>query len=465
MSKYLVFATASMALLLSAISGTAIAVAFPTIMSSFSASLILAGWVLSIYQLVATAGMPLAGKASDVFGRKSVFILCLSLFTLGSLLCAVAPNIELLIFFRLIQAIGGGGFLPSAAGIVADEFPHARPQAIGLFTSIFPIGQIIGPNLGGWMIAAYGWRSIFWLNIPFCILALVGSALLLRSEPRKAMQIDVAGAALLTGSLCTFMVGISVVGSGTGQLAQALVWLLFAASVAFIIAFIRRESKIKDPIIELEVLRQKPFVAANIYNFVFGACIFGFFSFVPLYAVSIYGMSVFQSGLILTPRSVGIMLASAVASIFLPRWGYRWPMLIGTAMVMLSLFLLGFESPGITIFGMQFSSTALLLVIMALSGLGMGMALPAANNACIELMPDRVATITGIRGMFRLSGGAIAIAIISLLLQRIGNMALGFSIVFFGLAVIVLITVPAIFGMPRTCETPLSVKDIGHDTD
>jgi MFS family permease len=140
-------------------------------------------------------------------------------------------------------------------------------------------------------------------------------------------------------------------------------------------------------------------------------------------------------------------------------------MLIGTAMVMLSLFLLGFESPGIMIFGMQFSSTALLLVIMSLSGLGMGMALPAANNACIELMPDRVATITGIRGMFRLSGGAIAIAIISLLLQRIGNMALGFSIVFFGLAVIVLITVPAIFGMPRTCETPLSVKDIGHDTD
>lgn len=152
MSKYLIFATVSLVLLLSSISSTAVAVAFPQITSSFSASLILAGWVLSIYQLAATAVMPIAGKASDAFGRKFTLMLCLSLFTLGSLLCTIAPNIELLIFSRFIQAIGGGGFFPSATGLVADEFPRSRQQSIGLLTSIFAIGQIIGPNLGGWMI-------------------------------------------------------------------------------------------------------------------------------------------------------------------------------------------------------------------------------------------------------------------------------------------------------------------------
>ncbi|MBI4295375.1 MAG: MFS transporter [Chloroflexi bacterium] len=460
MTRYLAFAAVSLVLLLSAISGTAVAVAFPVITSSLDASLILAGWVLSAYQLVITTTMPLAGKASDVFGRKFIFMLSLSFFILGSLLCAVAPNIQLLILSRVIQGIGGGGFLPSAAGIVAEQFPKSRQQALGLFTSIYPIGMIIGPNLGGWMTSALGWRSVFWLNIPLGLVALVAAALLLRSGQQRAERhIDLIGAGLFTGSLFAILAGLSQMGNGGTGLSWVLTGILFAAGLVFMVVFLRHESRARDPILDLEVIRARPFVAANVFNFIYGAGVFGLFSFIPLYAVSVYGMSILASGLILTPRSVGMMLASAVTSIFLVRWGYRRPMLLGTSVVILCLVLLSIESQGVSILGMQLSSTVLLLAIMGLLGLGMGTAAPAANNACIELMPQRVATITGIRGMFRMAGGAVSIGVTSLLLNNIGDMARGFYIVFLGLAIVLLITIPAIFVMPGSAEVPPSVRD------
>ena len=459
MSRYLVFAVASLALLIGSISGTAIAVAFPVIITSFNASLVSAGWVLSIYQLVATAAMPLAGKASDAFGRRFTFMLCISLFTVGSLLCALAPNIELLIFFRMIQALGGGGFMPSAAGVVVDEFPRARQQTLGLFTSIFPIGQIIGPNLGGWMTHAFGWRSIFWFNIPLGVIALIASAFLLRSQPRGESQIDLAGAGLFTGSLSALMVGLTLMGNSEATASWALFGLLLAISIILMFLFLRRQSRVKNPLIDLEILRQKPFIAANIYNFIYGACILGIMSFLPLYAVSVYGMTILQSGLILTPRSIGMIIAATVTSIYLVRWGYRWPMLIGTAAIMVCLFLLGAEFKDVTILGVPLSGTFLLLAIMLLAGLGSGVSSPASNNACIELMPNHVATITGVRGMFRQSGGAISIAIASVVLHNVGDLSRGFFIVFFGLAIALLLTMPVIFAIPGTPSVSPPVRD------
>ncbi|MDO8490900.1 MAG: MFS transporter [Dehalococcoidia bacterium] len=452
MSKYLIFASVSLVLLLSAINGTSVAVAFPEIISSFDTSLILAGWVLSVYQLVATVVMPIAGKANDIFGRKQTLMFFLGMFTLGSLLSAIAPNIPLLIASRLIQGIGGGGFLPSAAGIVADEFPRSRQRAIGLFTSIFPLGQIIGPNLGGWLTEAFGWRSIFWFNIPLAIAAFISAAVLLRPGQKTAQRIDIRGALLLAGSLSSFMVGLTELGNGDTPVTWTLAGLLFVSSIVFMVVFIRHEVRAEDPIIDLAVLKERRFMAANAYNFVYGAAVLGVVSFVPLYAISIHGMSVFASGIILTPRSVGMLLASTVTSIFMLRWGYRRPMLVGTAAIVLSLFLLAIATPGATvILGLQLSSGTLLLAALLLSGLGSGTSAPAANNACIELMPDRVATITGVRGMFRMGGGAIGIAIASLVLEHsAGDMGRGFYFIFLSLAVVMLLTASLIFAMPSS---------------
>ena len=119
-------------------------------------NLVWISWVITSYSLTQTVMMPMAGKLSDDFGRKRLFLGCVALFTVSSLLCSLAPNVYLLILFRILQACGGGAFLPSAAGIVSDVFdPRHRQTAIGLFTSVFPLGGIIGPNIGGWMIDQY----------------------------------------------------------------------------------------------------------------------------------------------------------------------------------------------------------------------------------------------------------------------------------------------------------------------
>jgi MFS family permease len=110
--------------------------------------------------------LPLAGKLSDSFGPKRVFLLCVGIFTLGSLLCAIAPSIWFLIFARGVQAVGGGGLVPSSVGIVAEQYPLRRAQAIGLLTSMLPIGSIIGPNLGGYILAHWTWREMFIINVP-----------------------------------------------------------------------------------------------------------------------------------------------------------------------------------------------------------------------------------------------------------------------------------------------------------
>jgi len=161
MRRYLVFAVVCLSLLFVSISGTVVTVAFPAVVTAFHTSLVEAGRVLGVNQLAATSGMPLAGKACDVWGRKFTFILCICLFTVGSLLCALAPNIEMLMVFRFIQGLGAGGFLPAATSIVAEEFPQSRQQSIGFSSSIFPIGQILGPTVGAWLTTAFGWQANF----------------------------------------------------------------------------------------------------------------------------------------------------------------------------------------------------------------------------------------------------------------------------------------------------------------
>lgn len=461
MSRYFVFVVGSLSFLLVAISGTTISVAFPVITSTFDVSLIVAGWVLSVNQLAATAIMPLAGKAGDIFGGKRTFLISIAVFTTGSLLSAVAPNIWFLIIARFIQAVGAGSFLPIATAIVSDQFPNSRQQAIGLFSSIMPIGMIIGPNIGGWLVHAFGWRSIFWLNIPLGIIVFLVALFLLKPGERQEGQLDMTGAGLLTGTLTALLVALSEIGNKHEGSTLVLSILLFAAAIILAFFFFRHEGRVKNPIIDLQVLREKPFLAANMFNLLYGMAVLGVMSFVPLFATAVFGMSTLASGVILTPRSVGTLAASIVTSLLLPKWGYRGPMLCGAGLILVSLILLGLASPEMIVFGNRISSTALLVAIMFISGVGMGVTAPAANNACIELMPDRVATITGVRGMFRQTGSAISIGLTSLVLHNFSNIGSGFKAVFYSLAVILVLATPFIFIMPKAARTISSSQVAG----
>jgi EmrB/QacA subfamily drug resistance transporter len=450
-ARYIIFIVISLSLLLVAISGTSVSVAFQDITGYFNVSLIIAGWVLSVNQLAGTVIMPLAGKAGDIFGGKRTFLIAIGIFTLGSLVSAVAPNIGVLIAGRFIQAVGGGAFLPLATSLVSEYFPNSRQQAIGLFSSVFPIGMIIGPNIGGWLVESYGWRSVFWLNIPLGAAVFLFALAMLKPAKAQGGKLDMTGAGLLTGMISALLAGMSIIGSSR----DATSWIIFGAALAFTVVlfflFLRHEKNCKTPIIDLEVLKAKPFQAANYFNLIYGAGILGVMALIPLYATSVLGMSVLASGLILTPRSVGQMLSSIMTSMFLPKWGYRWPMLIGTILALIALILLGFEFSGVNIGGWSITGPFFLGILMFLSGMGSGTVAPASNNACIELMPHRIATITGVRGMFRQVGSALSIALGTIVLDNF-SFDTGFRIIFFGLAAILVLSIPFIYAMPRSAK-------------
>jgi EmrB/QacA subfamily drug resistance transporter len=458
-TKYVIFGVTSLSFLLVAISSTTVSVAFPIITKEFDVSLILAGWVLSINQLMAVVFMPLGGKAGEIWGVKRVYIIAIAVFTAGSLICALAPNIWVLIVGRFFQAIGLGSILPLATAIVTDEFPNARQQAIGLFTSILPIGNIIGPNIGGWMVESFGWRSTFWLNIPLGIIVVFVSLKLLKSKKGEGGQLDLPGTGLFSAALFSLLIGLSSLGNIQSGASWLLPAVLFIAAVIFGAAFFQREGRVKNPIIEPQLLTKSPFLAANAFNFFYGTAALGVMAFIPLFATSVYGMTTMQSGIILTPRSAGMMLASIITSIYLPKLGYRKPMVTGTIIIISSLCLLGLQPSGFNIGSLHLSSGFVIGAILFLAGLGMGITAPAANNACIDLMPERVGTITGLRGMFRQSGSAISITITSLVLELFSDMSRGFMVVCFGLALILLVTFPTVFAMPKAaCELPSNAK-------
>jgi len=451
MRRYVVFAVVGLALLLASISNSSASVAFPVIMSDLDTTLVLAGWILTAYRLVQTIIMPLAGKLSEIFSRRTSFITFTFLFSVGSVLCSLAPNVYLLIGARVIQAIGGGGFMPCAAGIVSDEFPEARQRYIGLFSSIFPIGSIIGPNIGGWMVEAFGWRSVFWFNVPLGVIILVLSRLLLRGGKigiRSGRRIDFAGAGLLFGSISAFMFALTELGNIGDGASWLLVGLFFAGGFALIGAFLFWERRAKEPIIDIELLKNKPFLAANLYNLIYGICALGVFSLIPFYAVSIYGMSTLQSGVLMTPRSVGMMISSTITAFFMVKWGYRKPILLGTVLVILNLVVLAIQPRGFDIGGLHVGGVLLLFLTVGLTGVGHGTCTPASNNACIELMPDKVSTIAGLRGMFRSLGGTFGVSIATVVIHAIGDVHRAFFVIMIASAGLLLISLPTIFIMP-----------------
>ena len=449
MRRYLIFVTAALGLLMSSIDTTVVAVAFPNFVKDLGTNVIWAGWTISIYLLAVTTALPLAGSLSDTFGRKKVFLISLILFTASSLACGLAPNIYSLVAFRFLQGIGGGGFLPTASGIVSDQFPENRERAIGLFTSIFAIGSIIGPNLGGWIVAQYSWRYVFYINLPIGVALIVLIKILIKdSKVISGRRIDFVGASLFSGAILFLMLGLNFMGESLSAFSLLFAAVFLVLSICLSFFFFRQEKKTSNPIVDIALLKSKPFLAANLYNVIFGVGAISIFSFVPLYATSVHKLSTLMSGVILTPRSLGVIPASAITSFLLSRWGYRWPMVLGLIIISLSTILMGQGLELWRMMGIHLGIVEILSFLVLVSGIGGGIANPASNNACIELMPEKVVAITGLRSMFKTVGAALGISLITFILHVSSNPGNGFRIIFISFGLGLLFAVPLVFLMP-----------------
>jgi EmrB/QacA subfamily drug resistance transporter len=449
MLKYLVFATAALSLLMASIDSSVIAVAFPQMINDLGTNVLWAAWTISIHFIALTMAMPVGGSLSDSLGRKKLFLISLALFTGSSLGCGLSSNIYLLIFFRFLQGIGGASFLPTASGIVSDYFPKNRAVVIGLFSSIFNIGSIIGPNLGGWIVSKFSWRYVFYINLPIGILIAILTMVLLKPSPVSSRQkTDYAGALLMAGSILFFMLGLNLIAEG-----HSFPFILLPASCLIVSFFMARfllvhERKESKPILDLTLLKSRPFLAANLLNLITGAGALGILSFIPLYATSVHKLSTLASGMIMTPRSLGVICTSIATSFMLIRLGYRRPMVVGISLMAISTAFLGGGPLLWASIATQWSVVLVISVCLFVGGIGAGIAFPAVNNACIELMPDKVASIVGLRGMFRMVGAALGVSLITFALHMSKDPGTGFTITFLASGIALALAIPLIFLMP-----------------
>ena len=442
-SKWLVFGIVATALFMASLDLTIIGTALNAIHHSLHAGLNWTGWSVTGFTLGMTITMPVAGRLSDQFGRKRIFVVAAILFTVSSLACGLASNIYLLVALRALQAIGGGAFMPSATGIVADTFGENRDRAVAMFTSILPIGGIVGPVLGGVIVTYWSWRGIFFINVPFGIaVALLAVKFIPVSKPRPGERADLLGVVLLGSLILAFMIGVTDLGNGHAGLTSPAVFVPELIALALVVAFRRHLMTAQSPIIPVRLLKGRGFLSMNIINTLYGCAVLGMGALVPLYAHDHFGLSTLASGAVLTARAVGMICVAGVASFMLRKTGYRLPMVIGFSLIAIGSLMLFLPSPGLPNFWW-------LAVSAAVSGIGMGASMPATNNATLALAPEHVAAIVGLRGMFRQAGSILAVSIMTTVTQRSsspGN-ALGHGFVIF--AIVLIGVIPLIYTVPE----------------
>ena len=429
---------------MSSIDTTIVATALPAIHASLRTTINWAGWTLTVYSLGMVIVLPIAGKISDELGRRRVFFCAVAVFTLASLLCGLSVSIYLLIAFRAIQALGGGALQPSAAGIVAEHFGHDRDRAIGLFGTIASGGQVIGPVVGGLFVGYLSWRWIFFVNVPIGIVLLAALVKFVPDSPRTARtRTDVRGLMLMGLFILAANFGITSIGNRDTAIYDPVFLVPEAVALVALGMFIRHTRRSAEPFIPMRLLRARGFAVMNSLNLLWGVVGFGLASLAPLYAEDRYHLAPLSAGTLLAARGVGAIVIGAVAALALRRTGYRIPLAAGFIVVAIGSAAMAI-SPRLGL-----SPYVWLSIGAGLTGLGNGMANPASRNACLQVAPDEVAAITGLRQMFVFTGIIFSVSTVTAILNRSADPGLAQArILWVAAGVLLVVMVPLVFRVP-----------------
>jgi EmrB/QacA subfamily drug resistance transporter len=417
---------------LAAIDGTAVLVAFPAIVDEFQTNVAWVGWVITAYSLMLGITLPLVGRVVDLVGQRRAFLGAVTLFLIGSLGCALSQSVEQLVVCRVLEGVGGGAFMPLAAGIVAERFPTHRARMIGLLTSFYPLGGIIGPNVGGLLVSLAGWRAVFLISVPVCLAALLLGGWLLTSERRtpSASAIDFLGALLLGGGTLALMTGLTFATGAPTAWQEPRSAGLVVLGVLLLGLLLWWEQRAPQPILEVALIRQRLFLVANVLSFGIAALVFAIFGVIPLFLTRSYGFTPSEVGLLLTPRALVTIVCSTLVSFLLPRLGFRWPLIIGFTLAAASTFLLALPPRGLRLDLVVIPEQVLLAGVLALAGVGMGFVLPAANSVGMDLLPEKATAIAGMRGACNVLGNVLGTTLALLVVSLAATPTAGLQLVF-----------------------------------
>lgn len=392
---------------------TVVAVAQRTFVAEFGSTQAIVAWTMAGYLLAMAAVTPLTGWAADRFGTKRLFMGSVLVFTLGSLLCAISPNIWALIIFRVVQGLGGGMLLPLSFMILTRA---AGPKRLGRLVAVgavpFMIGPIGGPILGGWLIAAYGWKWIFLINLPIGLAAVVLAAILFpRDHPKPSEALDVIGALLLSPGVAALLAGLSAI-PGRRAVTDPYVLAPAVVGLSLITAFVFHALHRTDhPLIDLRLFQNRVVARANVTQLLFAATFFGVGLLAPSYFQVALHQSPKQAGIQMVAMGVGVVLMMPLAGVATDKVGPGRIVLIGLPLMAagLGLFTIGIARHA--------GYAPILLAGLMIFGLGVGCTSTPLTAACVQsLAPQQVARGTTLLSVNDQLGGSIGAALMAVLL-------------------------------------------------
>jgi EmrB/QacA subfamily drug resistance transporter len=367
-------------------------------------------WVVTAYLLATTVGVPIYGKLSDIYGRRFFFIGGMVIFLIGSALSGTSQNMTQLIIFRGFQGLGAGALMPIAQAIIGDIFPPSeRGKWQGLFIAVFGLATILGPLLGGYITDNWGWRWVFYINMPVGAVALVTAS---RTIPRLALRqkhrIDILGAVTLVLWTVPLLLALSLGGQSAGgytyNWGSARVLGLFGFAAVMLLIFLTIELRTKEPIISPRLFRSSIFTVSVIATLIVGAAMFGAILYLPLFVQDVLGQSATNAGIVLTPMMLGFMFSSFVGGQLLSRTGrYKLVALAGFAVAAVGLYLLSRMNPSTT--------NQTLYLNMVVTGLGIGVMISLFTIVVQNAFPyAQLGEVTAGLTFFRTMGSTIGLA-------------------------------------------------------
>ena len=398
-------------------------VALPHIAGSLSATADQATWVLTSYLVSNGIILPLGAWLSEVLGRKRFYMTCVALFTICSFLCGVAPSLGMLIVFRVLQGIGGGGLQPSEQAILADTFP---PERLGMAFAIYGMAVVlapsIGPTLGGWITDNYSWRWIFYINVPIGIVSLLLTNHFVQDPDylkekmeqqrrnHRKLRIDYIGIGLIALGIGCLQVVLDK-GQEDDWFASHFICTLSAISLISIVALIIWELRHRSPVIELRLLKNFNFAAASLMMFVLGVALYAATALLPLFMQELAGYTAELAGLVLSPGGLLMIVTMPIAGRLSSRIQARWLAATGFLLTGLALW-------HMTRLDLQASfSTYTLDYVFQRLGVAF-MFIPINTLAYLDVPPGKNNQISSMINMFRNIGASVGISMVTTLTQR-----------------------------------------------
>lgn len=394
-------------------------VALPHMAGSFSSSNEEALWILTSYMIASGIILPSVAWFSGVFGRKNFFLGCVLLFTFASFLCGLATTLDQMIFFRIIQGLGGGAIIPISQAILLENFPlEKRRMAMSIFGVGIILAPIIGPVLGGWITDNYSWHWIFYINVPIGFLAVYLSNLFIEDPPfarkKSGQKIDFLG----FGFLIIWLVCLQTVldkGQNADWFSSPWICWTFAASMISMIAFILSQLFNDKSIIDLSVFKDRNFSFGTALLFLVMAVLYSSIAIMPLFLQSLLRYSAYLSGLSLMPRGIGSVISIIITGAFAKKADDRVLIAIGLCLLGTGSLMFGFSNLQISMIN--------IIIPNFIFGLGMGFCMIALTTiSLVTLDHTKMTNATGIQALIKNIGGAIGMSIVATMLSRFGQM-------------------------------------------